>query len=39
MTVKKKALKDHLTLLVGAVQLLKYELRSCKFPNTCVGQR
>jgi len=39
MKVKKKALQKLLTLLVNAVQLLKYELGSCKNPNTCIEQR
>ena len=39
MTVRKKALKNLFTLLVNAVQLLKYKLGSCKSANTCVEQR
>lgn len=36
-TVKKKGLKDLLTLLVDAVQLLMYELGSSKNAKTCIG--
>ena len=37
MTVKNKSLKDLLTLLVDAVQLLMYELGSSINAKTCIG--
>ena len=36
MKVKKKALKHLLSLPVDAVQVLMYELGSCKSANTCI---